>query len=237
MAVRPAGHEVKKHFRLVKYYNWLIFSIVNPQLQFMVKKYAHGKMADIGCGGKPYKEMASDFVSEHIGIDHEDTIHGKTQIDLIGSAYKIPTDDETFDCILCTYVLEHLEEPSTALAEAHRVLKKGGFAIYTVPFFWHLHEEPRDFYRFSKYGLKYLFEKNGFVVIELRALSGFIVTFAQEAAYFLVRFRGSCKANPLWWVIPPLVVLIQAVAYLLNKIDRSESFTVEYIIVARKNSH
>lgn len=40
---------------------------------------------------------------------------------------------------------------SSAPCECHRVLKKGGPAIYQVPFIWHLHDEPRDFYCFSQY--------------------------------------------------------------------------------------
>jgi SAM-dependent methyltransferase len=135
---------------------------------------------------------------------------------------------------MCTDVLEHLEEPSDAIAEAKRILKPGGFAIYTVPFFWHLHEAPRDFYRYSKYGLQYLFEKNGFEIVELKALSGFFVTFGQELSYFLMNFRGRSKFNPLWWFIPISVNCIQLFAYLLGKIERNEDFTIEYIIVVKK---
>lgn len=221
-------------FKLSRPHNWLIFKIVNTSLEKRLSQYASGKMIDIGCGEKPYREMALPYVEEHIGVDHEDTIHDKSNIDLIGTAYKIPADNETFDCALCTYVLEHLEEPSLAIAETFRVLKSGGYAIYTVPLFWHLHEEPRDFYRYTKHGLTYLFEKNRFEVIEINALSGFFVTFGQELVYFLYSFRRGGKLNPLWWLIPPIGHLIQGMAYVLNKIDRSERFTIEYIVVVRK---
>jgi len=69
------------------------------------------------------------------------------------------------------------------------VLKRGGFALYSVPFIWHLHEEPRDFFRFTKYGLAHLFTKVGFEVVELRALSGFWVTFGALLSYNLARFN------------------------------------------------
>jgi len=200
----------------------------------MLKKYARGRMADIGCGEKPYREMAAPFVTEHVGIDHESSLHDRAEVDIVGSAYKIPIASEYFDTIICTDVLEHLEEPSDAIAEAKRILKRGGFAIYTVPFFWHLHEEPRDFYRYSKYGLKHLFEKNGFEILELKALSGFFVTFGQELCYFLVQFRGRSKFNPLWWIILLSVTCIQLLAYFLGKFEKNEDFTVEYIIVVKK---
>jgi SAM-dependent methyltransferase len=96
-------------------------------------------------------------------------------------------------------VLEHLEEPEAAIRECHRVLRPGGTAIYTVPFIWHLHEEPRDFFRYSKYGLRYLFEKVGFEIVELRALSGFWVTFGQLFVYNLYRSTAArCDGCASW---------------------------------------
>lgn len=221
-------------FKLARHYNGLIFSIINPNIERRLKKYASGKMVDIGCGEKPYKLIAKQFVDEHIGVDHKDTLHDKSKIDLQGAAYNIPAENETFDCALCTDVLEHLKNPGKAIAETYRLLKLGGIAIYTVPLFWHLHEQPRDFYRFTKYGLKYLFEKNGFDCLEITPLSGFIVTFSQELVYYLYRFRKGGMINPLWWLVPILGHMVQAAAYILNKIDHSYDFTIEYIVVAKK---
>lgn len=203
-------------------------------MEGVLKHYATGKVIDIGCGEKPYQEMAAPYTDEHLGLDHQYSIHDKSHVDILGNACHIPFADGTFDTALCTDTLEHLEEPWQAIAEAFRVLKPGGYALYTVPFFWHLHEEPRDFYRFTKYGLRYLFEKNKFEVVEIRALSGFCVTFAQELVYFLRSFRKGGKLNPLWWLIPPICMVIQGAGYLLNKIDHSETFTVEYIAVFKK---
>jgi len=214
--------------------NWLVYKIHDKELLKAISKYANGKLLDIGCGEKPYAEMVKPYVTKHIGVDHQATFHDKSDIDRFGTAYDIPAKDGEFDSVICTAVLEHLEEPDKAIKEAHRVLKKGGYAIYTVPLFWHLHEEPRDFYRYTKYGLKYLFEKNGFEIVELKPLSGFWVTFGQELVYYLWRFRKGGKLNPLWWIIPPIGGVIQGICYLLNKIDRSEGFTWAYLVIARK---
>jgi hypothetical protein len=112
------------------------------------------------------------------------------------------------------------------------VLKSGGVAIYSVPFIWHLHEEPRDFYRFSKYGLKYLFEKTGFEIIEIKALSGFWVTFGQLFVYNLYRFNRSIVK---WTHIIDIIgLLIQALAYALDRVDRTERWTWMYMVVAKK---
>ncbi len=82
--------------------------------------------------------------------------------------------------------------------------------------------------------MKYLFEKSGFEIIEIKALTGFVVTFCQELMYVLYRFRRGGWINPLWWIIPPVGHVIQALAYILNKIDSTRAFTAEYILVAKK---
>lgn len=216
--------------------NLLVNNIAEKALRESIRKYASGLLLDIGCGVKPYKEMTSAYVESHVGIDHEGTLHDISKADIIGTAYEIPEPDGAFDTVLCTAVLEHLEEPALALREASRVLKKGGYAIYTAPLFWHLHEEPRDFYRYTKYGLKYLFEKAGFEIIEMKPLSGFCVTFGQELVYYLWRFRKGGKANPLWWIVPFIGMAIQIICYYLNIFDRSESFTWMYLVVVKRRS-
>lgn len=212
--------------------NILINSIHDKQLLDYAERYLSGNLIDIGCGIKPYKDMLSPFVEEHVGVDHEATFHDKSNVDLFGTAYDIPADDEIFDSAICTAVLEHLEEPEKALRECCRVLKPGGIAVYSVPFIWHLHEEPRDFYRYTKYGLKYLFEKAGFEVLQITPLSGFWVTFGQLFVYNIYRFhRGPLRYIP---VIPALGLVIQGVSYILDRMDKSEQWTWMYMVVARK---
>lgn len=190
------------------------------------------RLIDIGCGAKPYKEVLAPYVTEHIGVDHGNTLHNKSNIDIFGTACQIPVAGSSFDFAICTAVLEHLEEPEQVLREAFRVLKPNGIAIYSVPFIWHLHEEPRDFYRFSKYGLRYLFEKTGFEILELEALSGFWVTFGQLFVYNLYRLNS----GPLRWLhlIDLIGLLIQVAAYGMNLLDKTEEWTWMYIIVAKK---
>ncbi len=197
-------------------------------------RFLRGRLIDIGCGSKPFRDRLAPCVDEHVGLDHEETFHDKSNIDLWGSAYEIPTENESFDSALCTAVLEHLEEPEAAIRECHRVLKPGGIALYTVPFIWHLHEEPRDFFRYSKYGLAYLFDKAGFELVEIAALSGFWVTFGQLFVYNLYRFNR----GPLRWfgIVPACGYALQGLAYVLDRVDRTEAWTWMYLVVARKKT-
>jgi SAM-dependent methyltransferase len=188
-------------------------------------------MLDIGCGIKPYADMMRPFVTEHIGVDYEGSLHSKDNVDLLGTAYNIPAPDASFDSAICTSVLEHLEEPEQALRECYRVLKSGGVAIYSVPFIWHLHEEPRDFYRFSKFALDYLFTKVGFEIVEISALSGFWGTFGQMLVYYLYRFNR----GPLRWfkIVDATALLIQGLAFVLDRLDRAAQWTSLYLVVVR----
>ena len=46
----------------------------------------------------------------------------------------IPFDDNTFDLIMCTHVLEHIPDDKKAMSELYRVLKPNeGVALLTVP--------------------------------------------------------------------------------------------------------
>jgi ubiquinone/menaquinone biosynthesis C-methylase UbiE len=212
--------------------NILVNHIHDQALKQYAGSYVKGRLIDIGCGTKPYRKLLAPYVIEHIGVDQKETMHDKANIDLWGTAYSIPSEDAYFDSALCTAVLEHLEEPLNALKECYRVLKPSGYAIYSIPFIWHLHEEPRDFYRYSKYGIKYLFEKAGFQLVEIRPLSGFWVTFGQLFVYNIYRFNR----GPLRWlhVVDVLGLLIQVFSYGLDKIDKSEKWTWMYMVVVQK---
>ena len=212
--------------------NLLIYHFHDKTLYAYAKKYLHGRLIDIGCGTKPYKNMLASYVKEYVGLDREQPFNIQAQPDLIGTAYKIPVEDCSFDSALSTAVLEHLAEPEMALHECNRILKKDGVAIYTVPLIWHVHGEPWDYYRFTNYGLQYIFEKTGFEVVELKALSGFWVTFGQMFVYYIYRFNR----RPIFYmpIIPIFGLLVQGIAYLLNMIDKAEQWTWMYLVVIKK---
>jgi SAM-dependent methyltransferase len=222
-------HTLKENFWS---HNFLIRQLLRDAIAERAKRYLSGRLLDIGCGTKQYRNILESIVEEHVGLDHAETQHSLFNVDIIGTAYDIPDNDCSFDSVLCTEVLEHLEDPASAIQECHRVLKPNGYALFTSPFIWHLHEEPRDFYRYSKYGLRYLFEESGFEVLEVSPLNGFWATFGQLLAYNLPSYD-----RPLvrFTVVVPLVgFLIQNIARVLDKLSPRPSWTSHYVSVVKR---
>jgi len=189
-------------------------------------------MVDIGCGEKPYAPLFAPYVKRHIGVDHADSYHCDEEVDVCANAYDTTLPDDFADTVLSTAVLEHLERPRDAMREIQRILRPGGHLILTAPLFWHLHEEPRDFFRYTSHGLKYLLEEAGLQPVEIKPLSGFIVTFCQAWCYFL----RSSFLNRRLFRLPTrfLVFCIQAFGYLTRRWDKSNTFTWMYLVIARK---
>ena len=53
----------------------------------------------------------------------------------------IPFDDNTFDRIICSHVLEHIEDDEKAISELYRILRPNGIALIAVPTYGKLTEE------------------------------------------------------------------------------------------------
>ena len=210
-----------------------VYRIMDREIERCAAAYfAGGRLVDIGCGTKPYLDRLAPYVREHVGVDRPDPFNETARVDLTGTAYEIPVPDASFDNALSSAVLEHLAEPEAALRECHRVLKPGGVALYTVPMIWHVHAAPHDYFRFTNFGLKHLFEKSGFEIVEMKPLSGFGVTIATLFSYWAGRYhRGPMRFVP---VIPALGIAAQALGAVMDRFDRAHDWTWMWVVVARK---
>jgi len=103
-----------------------------------------------------------------------------SEITYVCNLNDIPVEDNRYDAIICTQVLEHINEPSEVLAEFNRVLKPGGKLYLTAPLYYPEHEIPYDFYRYTQFGFQHLFKKAGFTVNNIEWLEGYFMTLANQ---------------------------------------------------------
>jgi SAM-dependent methyltransferase len=94
-----------------------------------------------------------------------------TSPNIFADVTQTPLERKTVDCIICTEVLEHLPNPQACADEIHRLLRDGGVAFVSVPFFYPVHADPYDFQRFTEDGLRHLFR--GFNSIEVYRMGGY----------------------------------------------------------------
>lgn len=105
----------------------------------LIKPLKIESILDAGCGeGFTMEKLLKENVGEKIeGIEYsrEAISFGKKLYPHLiikqASIYELPYKDNSFDLVICTEVLEHLEKPAEAIQEMLRVTKK--YLIVTVP--------------------------------------------------------------------------------------------------------
>jgi len=191
-----------------------------------IKIYAKnitGTTLDIGCGSKPYENLFR--TDKYIGMDIEVSGHKHTDshIDVFYNGTEIPFKNDSFDSIVCFEVLEHVFNPDAFLKEAIRVLKPGGSAIFTVPFIWDEHEQPYDYARYSSFGLKSLFEKNGFKICENRKYLCDLRLFTLLANAYIYKIIRKLIPNKMsYLLILPLTTINNLLGYVLFLFPKNE---------------
>lgn len=146
-------------------------------LKKLVMKYGNvisGRMLDIGAGETDRYAKFFSF-TERVTTD----VKAGPNVDVVASADALPFPDASFDSIVCTQVLEHVSNPWNVVAEMNRILKKGSYVLATVPQTAPLHEEPHDYYRYTRFGIMHLFEANGFDVVHTEQEGGIATMLAQ----------------------------------------------------------
>jgi len=219
-----------------------------------VKKQLEGltprlKILDVGCGGQPYRKYCDHLIyrAHDFGqIDPPSQIIEKRYgpLDYISDISHIPEKDCSFDIVLSTEVLEHVPDPIAAIKEMGRLLKPSGKLILTAPLGAFLHQKPYHFYGgFTPYWFKKFLPEAGFVNINIEPNGGFFRFFGQECQRVTrILFRGRSLKSPVRWLFLPFeavfmiifTILCPLVCYYLDKVFRSEDYTIGYHVTAEK---
>ena len=220
------------------HHNWLVYRLNHRRLDALAG-HIHGVVYDLGCGDKPYEAFFGARASRYLGVDWSNTPHD-ARADIVADLNApLPIDDAVADTVVSISVLEHLSRPAQFLAEVRRILNADGRLILQVPFQWHIHEAPYDFFRFTPHGLEFLLGEAGFDIDSLEPCGGFFATVALKTNYFLRRFvRGPAPVRALaHLVMVPAWYLTQWGALLMDRFDRrAAQETQAYWVLARPAS-
>jgi SAM-dependent methyltransferase len=109
------------------------------QLEAMVRGYAtpDASVLDLGCGRGGVVELVWRNVKLAAGLDPDVpslTGHRARGMPIVrGVGEHLPFASESFDLVVCVWVLEHLREPLTVFREVGRVLRPGGHFVFLTP--------------------------------------------------------------------------------------------------------
>ena len=214
------------------HFQWLAIYNLHADLKTYMKQM-HGKILDVGCGDKPYSVFLRKDV-EYIGLDIIDA----SKADFTYDGLSIPFKDEYFDCILCTQVLEHVEQPDILIKEMARCLKLAGIMILTVPFIYNQHGAPYDYRRYSQFGVQQLLQKK-FVIERIILEGGIGSTLGFMFLNWLdIQMSLNNTRKFLKVIFLPFFLLfsltVNILGFLIDKLDKTNSFYNNIIVVAKK---
>lgn len=97
------------------------------------------RVLDVGCGNAIFTQWLRAKAVQVCGFDHNlgQVAYGHRRYpDLllfVGAGEAVPLRDESFDGVICSEVLEHVDNDQSTLDEIHRLLRPGGWLILTTP--------------------------------------------------------------------------------------------------------
>lgn len=194
--------------------------------------YINGAVLDAGSGeGERYKSFLK--FDKYLTLD----INPLNKPDIIASVENIPLDDNSVDSIISTQVLEHVKDPQKAVKEFHRVLKPGGHCLLTAPQYGELHEEPNDYFRFTKFGLEELFKNAGFKIVKTDQRGGFWSVHSQIFIRYIIDLLNLNRHllfqkifNPFLWVCGMLFVWLDG----MDHSGANLKHAIGWLIIAQK---
>jgi SAM-dependent methyltransferase len=199
---------------------------------------------DAGSGSQPYRHLFRH--ARYESADFEMADKGYAPSTYVCDLAKIPVENDRFDFVVFNQVLEHLPEPKRVLSELNRVLKRGGKIICTAPLAYEEHEIPYDFYRYTQFAHRYLFEQTAFRIDRLEWMEGYFGTVAYQldtAARYLPMRPGEIAPGVRGFVLSPAILILKGLfaltALAFYRIDarapfKAKGYPKNYVIIATK---
>ena len=200
----------------------------NILISFGKIKNEKTKLLNIGSGGDIENLITNNF-EDIFSVDIDPKRNPNQVIDICDDHFSQNLKYKP-NLVCCFEVLEHTTNPQKAVNNIYSILDKGDFCLVSVPFNFHIHDEPNDFYRFTFYGLKMLFKN--FSEIKIIKRNGWLESIFVNIIR-LEKEKNILSKNIgrlfilLYFLLMPIIIIIQ-------KIIPSEKLTTGYFVEAKK---
>lgn len=213
----------------------LFVDLVAKFYQENISKYVSGNLLDLGCGNVPFYAAYKGFITNNVCVDWENSIHKNPYLDIETDINKpLPIESGQFDTVILSDVLEHIRKPEELLVEIYRLMKPDGKLILNVPFFYWLHEQPHDYFRYTEFALKSMLEDAGFHLLKLEPMGGApeVLSDIFIRNVKVIPFIGKPWALITTWVIKGF---IKTKIGKKISIKTGEKFPLGYFVIAHKS--
>jgi len=105
-----------------------------------------------------------------------------------------------------------------------------------VPFLWEEHQAPHDYFRFTQYGVRLLFESSPFRLDLLSPIGGFFWVCARRSVYFLSYFQKGWRWILFLLLAPFFGLLLPIVLYFLDRLDKARNYSLGFRIRATREA-
>jgi SAM-dependent methyltransferase len=193
-----------------------------------------GRILDVGCGGKPYEALFN--AEEYVGLEYDSPANRATKrADFFYDGGNFPFEDGSFDAVFFSEVFEHVFNPDEFLSEVRRVLRPGGRILLTVPFAWDEHEQPRDYARYSSFGLAHLLAEHGFQIVRhKKTVNDLRAVFQLLNAY---TFKKTRTGRPYLDLLATIVLMapVNLIGEVIGRLFPSnDDFYLDNVVVAER---
>lgn len=192
-----------------------------------------GDVVDLGCGMQPYRGWLGGEAGRWTGLDLPQTWSGRAKADIFASAGAAPLRDACADCVISTQVIEHMPRPRELFAEAARLLRPGGSLLVSAPQAQWLHEEPHDYWRFTKYGLMELAREAGLTPVKVIPLGGALALMGWMISTH-VPTRGAREGSWWWHLRRAIQATVQVVANAADRVAFQPNDPIGNLLVAER---
>ena len=212
----------------------------------------NSKVLDIGAGNCPYRSYFShcDYKAHDFHQLDENQLQdsvGYGKIDYISDILAIPVEDNTFDVIICTEVIEHVPYPILAIKQYARILRPGGVLLITAPLQSGIHQIPYHFYGgFTKFWYMKILSEYSFSEIEINENGGLFTSHMAMGLTMLKLLLNEVFKVKTWKVIPSILLIViyapfialifPILSFALDHIYKERNYTAGYHVKAIKCS-